>query len=68
MKTLYVSLFVLTALALGLDGSAQAQGQTCFAAGSTTSGLNRICFYNCPSGQASITVSAASICPISIRR
>lgn len=42
--------------------------ETCFSKGEKTDGMNKICFYSCPSGEAAITVSAASICPISIEK
>lgn len=42
--------------------------ETCFLTGEKTDGMNKICFYDCPSGAAATTVSAASLCPISIRK
>lgn len=41
---------------------------TCFAAGEQISGMNKICFYDCLGSRAAITVSAVSLCPISIQR
>lgn len=38
----------------------------CFLAYSQVSGMNRICVYNCVTGQKAITVSATSLCPLSI--
>ena len=38
--------------------------ETCFLKGERTDGMNKICFYDCPSGDAAITVSAVSLCPL----
>ena len=38
----------------------------CFLSGEQSSGMNKICFYNCVSGTKAITVSAVSLCPLSI--
>ena len=38
----------------------------CFLKGEQSSGLNKICFYDCAGSAAAITVSASSLCPISI--
>lgn len=43
-------------------------GETCFFKGEKTDGLNKICFYDCASGEAAITIGAASLCPLSIER
>lgn len=32
------------------------------------SGINKICIYKCPTGDAAITISVASLCPISINQ
>jgi len=40
--------------------------QACFLTGSRVSGMNRICYYNCVGGTRAITVSAASLCPMSL--
>ncbi len=45
-----------------------ATSETCFKTGEKTSGLNKICYYNCPSGEASITIKSAQLCPLSIKR
>lgn len=42
--------------------------ETCFSKGEKTDGMNKICFYSCPSGEAAITVSAVSLCPLSIQK
>jgi len=40
----------------------------CTKSGEQTSGMNKICYYNCAGSQAAITVGAAQLCPISIDR
>ena len=39
---------------------------TCFKKSERVSGMNKICTYRCVSGDASITVKAHELCPISI--
>ena len=45
-----------------------AKAATCFFQYSETSGMNRICYYNCMGSSAAITIGAAQICPLSIVR
>tara|TARA_A100000164_G_C21426679_1_gene549141 strand:- start:203 stop:451 length:249 start_codon:yes stop_codon:yes gene_type:complete len=40
--------------------------QACFLSGEQTSGMNKICFYDCVSGTKSITIGATDLCPLSI--
>jgi hypothetical protein len=40
---------------------------TCFKTGEKTSGMNKICFYDCLGSEAAITVSAVELCPLSIK-
>lgn len=40
----------------------------CFKAGEETSGLNRICFYNCMGSKTAITIKITEICPITIEQ
>ena len=42
--------------------------ETCFSASETVDGLNKICFYDCVSGQAAITIKATQLCPLTIKR
>ena len=39
----------------------------CFASGSSVSGMNRICYYNCVGGTAAITIKSFKLCPLTIR-
>ncbi len=39
---------------------------TCFKSGEQTSGMNKICYYNCLGSQAAITISAVALCPLTI--
>jgi len=40
----------------------------CFFSGERQAGMNKICYYNCAGSEAAITISAASLCPLSISR
>lgn len=40
----------------------------CFAAGEQTSGMNKICYYNCLGSQVAINVPATALCPVTINR
>ena len=40
---------------------------TCFKTGEQTSGMNKICYYDCLGSAKAITISATSLCPLSIR-
>lgn len=53
---------LICAGALLASGAASA----CFLSGEQTSGLNKICYYNCVSGTRAITVNAVSLCPLSL--
>jgi hypothetical protein len=38
----------------------------CFKTGEQTSGMNKICYYNCVTGGSAITIGATQLCPLSI--
>ena len=38
----------------------------CTKSGEQTSGMNKICYYNCLGSQVAINVSATALCPLSI--
>ena len=40
---------------------------TCFSSGESTSGMNKICYYNCVGGSAAITIKSTQLCPLTIR-
>lgn len=40
---------------------------TCFSKGEQTSGMNKICYYDCLGSAAAITISAVSLCPLTIK-
>lgn len=40
--------------------------QACFLSGEDTSGMNKICYYDCVSGKRAITVRATQLCPLSL--
>ena len=41
-------------------------GVTCFKSGEQTSGMNKICYYNCLGSTKAITISSTSLCPLTI--
>ena len=41
---------------------------TCFKTGEQVSGMNKICYYDCMGSAAAITISAVSLCPLSIQQ
>jgi len=64
-------------LALALFGAQDAQptqqsfprvAVTCFSTGEQTSGMNKICFYDCLGSQAAITITSVQLCPLTINR
>lgn len=40
----------------------------CFKTGEATSGINKICYYDCLGSAAAITISSVSLCPLTIDR
>lgn len=40
----------------------------CFKSGEQVSGMNKICYYDCLGSQTAITISAVSLCPLTINR
>lgn len=48
------------------DGPTRFALRLCFLKGEQTSGLNKICIYECPTGDAAITVKSWELCPQSI--
>ena len=40
----------------------------CFSTGERTSGMNKICYYDCLESEAAITISSVSLCPLTINR
>ena len=41
---------------------------TCLKTGEETSGMNKICYYNCLGSAAAITISSVSLCPLTINQ
>ena len=52
----------------GAGQSTFGAGTTCFSKGEVTSGMNKICTYDCMGSAAAITQGAASVCPVTITR
>ena len=42
--------------------------QTCFKQGEYTQGLNKVCQYSCTGSAHAITVGAAQLCPITVKK
>lgn len=40
----------------------------CFKTGESTSGMNKICYYDCLGSAAAITISSVSLCPLTINQ
>ena len=43
-----------------------ASANACFLKSETNSGMNKICIYDCVDGERAITISATSLCPLSL--
>ena len=50
------------------DDAIQLASVTCFFEGEQTSGMNKICFYDCLGSAAAITISSIDLCPLSIKQ
>lgn len=54
---------------LGSSGNNDFSGnQTCFKSGEYTSGMNKVCRYDCLGSPAETTISATQLCPLSVTR
>ena len=42
--------------------------EMCFLESENSSGLNKICYYSCPSGGAALTLDVYRLCPLSINK
>jgi hypothetical protein len=54
-------IFLIASLLLGSSAAS-----ACFLSGEDTSGMNKICYYDCVSGKRAITIRATSLCPLSL--
>ena len=50
------------------SNSSWGAGQTCMKVGEYTRGLNKVCQYSCTGSAHAITVGAAQLCPLSVRK
>jgi len=66
IKKIALIIFVLASLAYPAFVANSAV--TCFKTGEQTSGMNKICYYNCMGSTAAITISSVSLCPLTIQR
>ena len=62
MKIIRTNIFLLTLL----FNSNLSFGCMCFSTGERLSGLNKICYYSCCGGDAALTISSTSLCPLTI--
>ena len=60
------ALFVVIAMSALAFCAGTAAGETCFGNGDSSSGMTKICYYNCIGGRASKTVRSTELCPVSI--
>ena len=65
MLTVVAAAVALTAAtaALGYAGT-----EMCFSKGEKIDGMNKICYYLCPFGEAAFTIKSYQLCPLSIKR
>ncbi len=54
--------------ALQISNGPEVAEITCFKTGEKTSGMNKICYYDCMGSEAAITVKNYELCPLSIKR
>ena len=70
----YVGLFFLTNWTIEKIPSAfdfnpnPAYAVTCFLTGHRTSGMYKICYYNCLGSTVAITIKSTQLCPLTIKR
>ena len=57
-----------TAQALQISYGPEVAEITCFLSGEKTSGMNKICFYDCLGSEAAITIKNYELCPLTIKR
>ena len=50
-----------------LLGNYELAAVTCFLEGEKTSGMNKICFYDCLGSAFAITIKATDLCPLTVK-
>ncbi len=50
------------------NGKPWQMAAACFLSGEQTSGMNKICYYDCMGSTVAITIGATALCPLSINR
>lgn len=66
MTRLWIAFLLAASVATAL--AAAQRYEECYYVAEQTSGDHRICSYRCPSGDAAITVSRFTSCPLNIKR
>jgi hypothetical protein len=64
MRNILIASLLACAAALAASGASE----LCLLDRETESGMNKICFYSCASGDAAITIKSTQLCPLSIKR
>jgi hypothetical protein len=64
----YFLVAILVVAASGTRTMRAAPDTTCFKTGERTSGMNKICYYDCLGSEAAITIKSTELCPLSINR
>ena len=49
-------------------GALQVASVVCYLKGERSSGMNKICYYDCMGSDAAITISSVALCPLSINQ
>ena len=63
-----VALVLLTGVVFFIQKTDTAHAATCFLTGQQSSGMYKICYYNCLGFAAAITVRSYQLCPLTINR
>ena len=72
-KKIVVGILILVLGGVGLvlwnyEDPKNAHAGNCFLTGESTSGMNKICYYDCAGGEVAITIRSHQYCPYSINR
>jgi len=66
-KLILLTIIGLSLICTGyLSDPPPAEASLCFYMGSTMSGANQICYYDCLGGMVAITVPSIELCPMTI--
>jgi hypothetical protein len=57
---------LLAVIALAAAGQLAFGQSMCFKSGEQVSGMNKICYYRCPTGTVAINVASYQLCPLTV--